>query len=205
VDRPQHRMMDMFKILHRLCGAVFWAAWLLVAVFIYQRRAALAPVGDLVELLWNQDRRASPDRPRLIGRVNAVYAGDGVQLRDDRGSLFNYGLAGVAAPHADEHSSPADRQRAAHSRTNLARLVLHQRVEIEVTRGNPETRTGLGLLWLGPTNVNVSVLAAGDGTLRRDQIRALPLKVQWTMVGAERSARESRPGIVATNPVETAP
>ncbi|MHB1306525.1 MAG: thermonuclease family protein [Limisphaerales bacterium] len=189
----------MFRILHRLYVAGLWLVWMLAAFAVYEQRALVAPLRELGELIWNQDRESSPPRTRLVGTVRSVYSGDGFQLKDDAGYLFNYGLAGVDAPKAEAALSPLDLQTARGSRSNLAALLVDRRVEIEVTRANPETRTGLGLVRAEGTNLNTLVLASGWAELRREQIRGLPLKEQFAMVLAEQSARRRGMGLWALN------
>lgn len=189
----------MFRTLHRFYVAALWLVWLLAAFAIYEQRALVAPLWELGELVLNQDREASPPRARLVGTVRSVYSGDGFQLKDDAGYLFNYGLAGVEAPKPEAGLSSLDLRSAQGSRSNLAALLVDRRVEIEVTRANPETRTGLGLVRTEGTNLNTLVLASGWAELRREQIRGLPLKEQFAMVFAEQSARRRGVGLWTSN------
>ncbi len=185
----------MFWFLHRACVVVFWCFWLAAAVFVYEKRAALQPAFDYAELVWQHDFRAAGDLPQLDGKVTEIFAGDSFQFEDKNGYAFNYGLAGVAAPRANR-GAPAELQRlAGDSRTNLSQLLAGRPVTVSVTLANPQTRTGLGLVHHGDTNVNVAMLAAGQGRLNLEQIRTLPLRDEFEMLRAERSARRQRLGI----------
>lgn len=194
-------MVSIFRFLHWFVIALFWAFWLVVGFWVYQHRLALQPAADYVELLWNMDPRAAKQRPplSLSGRVTKANSGDGLQLRNDGGLLFNYGLSGLAAPRADRLSPPAQRALADLCQSNLNQLAVGQWVDIDVWLANPETRTGLGVFRMGETNLNALALEWGIATLRREQIRGLPLREQYAMVQAERAARRERRGVWSTN------
>jgi endonuclease YncB( thermonuclease family) len=191
----------MFWFLHRACLVVFWCFWLAAAVFIYERRAALQPAFDCVELVWQHDFRAAGNLPQLDGKVTEIFAGDSFQFEDKNGYAFNYGLAGVVAPRANP-GAPAELKRSAGaSRANLSRLLAGRPVTVSVTLANPQTRTGLGLAHCDDTNVNVAVLAAGQGRLNLEQIRTLPLRDEFEMLRAERFAQRQRLGIWGETPL----
>lgn len=185
----------MFKFLHRVWVTIYWAFWAAVAFYLYTQRAAFQPALDFAELYWNRTPNAPAQFPVLTGVVTRVYAGDGFQIRDASATLYNFGLAGVAAPRTNLTSTAAERALVAAAVTNLASLVVTQRVTIDVTLANPQTSTGLGLVHARGTNVNERVLAQGYGTLKREQIRALPLEEQYRLVRAERAARNRRLGV----------
>jgi endonuclease YncB( thermonuclease family) len=195
----------LFWFLHRACRAIFWLAWLGVLLFLYRHRAILEPAREAFEL-WRQrtPAAAASEAGVCTGRVTRVYSGDGFQLRDSTGSLYNLGLAGVAVP-----KTGADARRlAGPGLTNLTRLIQGTAIEVRLTVSNPQTRTGLGIAWLGPTNVNELLLSGGWGRLQRDQIRSLPLAQQLRFVQAERDAKFARRGVWGTGiptPPETHP
>lgn len=191
---------DMFWFLHRLVRFVGWVFLAGVAFYLYQQRAALEPVWDYAELWWNRPSRLPGSLPQIAGEVTQVYSGDGLQIRDDQGTRFNYGLAGVVAPKPAPDASEVQRQLARTSLTNLAVLALGQKVTIDVTLENPASRTGLGLVRLGPTNLNERVLAEGWGRLKREQIRTLSLMEQFELVSAERAARKRGKGLWSAEP-----
>lgn len=188
----------LFWSLHRGVQVLFWTGWAAVAVYLFSQRAALQPAIDYLELWWNQPAERPGELPRLSGLVTRIYAGDSFQLRDDQGGHYNYGLAGVAVPKAGPNSTPAERLVAGSSLTNLTKLIQGERVEIQVTLANPQTRTGVGLVRSRGMNLNESVLASGSATLKREQIRMLPLREQWGLVRAERLAQRRQLGIWAT-------
>lgn len=185
----------MFKFLHRVWVTLYWAFWAAVAFYLYTQRAAFQPALDFAELYWNRTPNAPAQFPVFTGVVTRVYAGDGFQVRDASAVLYNFGLAGVAAPRTNLVSTAAERALVTAAVTNLASLVVTQRVTIDVTVANPETYTGLGIVHARGTNVNERVLAQGYGTLKREQIRALPLEEQYRLVRAERAARNRRLGV----------
>ena len=190
----------LFWKLHRAVQACFWLLWLLVAGFLYTQRALFVPAVDLAELWWNQPRDQRGELGQLSGRVTKVYDGDSFQLRDDKGLLYNYGLAGVTVPKPGAKASRLERAAAGEALTNLTRVLVGEKVDLVVTLANPQNRTGLGLAQVGGTNLNAWVLTEGWGRLNRDQIRALPLVEQFGLVSAERAARRRGAGVWAGAP-----
>jgi endonuclease YncB( thermonuclease family) len=195
----------LFWSLHRAVKVLFWCFWIAVAGFLYTQRAALKPAADLAELWWNLPSDRPAELALLSGRVTRLFAGDSLQLQDQHGWLFNYGLAGVSVPKAGPTATAADRLAAGASQTNLSRLVLGKRIDIQVTLANPQNRTGLGLVRVGETNVNEVLLRSGWASLKREQIRALPLRTQYGLVRAERLARQDRVGLWAPSPRDGLP
>ena len=185
----------MFKALHRLLVLGTWCFWGAVAFFLYTQRARLQPALDYAQLLYHRDRTAPAQLPVLTGTVTRVHTSTGFQVRDLSGTLHNFGLAGIGPRGTNQASGASERVLAAQAVTNLTGWLVGQRVRIEVTIGNPATRTGLGQTWLGETNVNERLLAEGWGVLRRDQVRRLPLEDQYRLVRAERLAREAQRGV----------
>jgi len=185
----------LFWFLHRLLVGLFWCLWLGVAAFVFQHRAALEPAVDMARLWWHRTPEARQPIGELSGRVVRIHTGSSVQVRDDRGWLFNYGLAGVEAPRAGPNASPKEQTEAKAAADALGRWVLGTNVVIAVTLANPQTRTGLGLVRTAQTNVNEAMLGEGHGRFAPGQIRGLPLKDQYRLQRAERYARERRLGV----------
>ncbi len=185
----------MFKFLHRVWVTVYWACWAAVGFYLYTQRATFQPAVDYAEIYWNRTPNAPAQFPILTGMVSRVYAGNGFQVRDGSAVLYNFGLAGVGAPLTNRVSSAAERALSSSAVSNLESLVVGQRVTIEVTLANPETYTGLGIVHARGTNVNERVLAQGYGTLKREQIRVLPVAEQYRLVRAERLARNRQLGV----------
>ena len=185
----------MFWFLHRACIVAFWCVWVAAAVIVYEQRAVLSPAFDYAGLVWRHGLGATQELPTLEGRVTMVFAGDSFQLVDANGYNFNYGLAGVAAPRAGRDDAPEQKRLADQSRTNLLQLLAGRHITVTVTLANPQTRTGLGLVWCGGTNLNAAVLAAGQGSLIPKQIAMLPLADEFDLLRAEHQARRSRVGV----------
>jgi endonuclease YncB( thermonuclease family) len=193
----------MFHRLHRLLVLSYWAFWVLVALLLYSHRGLFMPLADYADILWHRTTAAEP-RPMITGLVTRVYGGDGFQLRVGS-ALYNFGLAGVSAPRTNR---VATAEAEALSRASVAHLtgwLAGERVRIEPTVTNPATSTGLGLAWVGGTNVNARVLAEGFGRLRREQIRALPVHTQYELISAERRARSAGRGLWAPDAPVLAP
>lgn len=184
----------LFWFLHRACRVAYWCCWLGLLFFFYRQRAVLAPVCDALELWWNRAPATESAHTRT-GQVTRVYAGGGFQWRDEKGVAFNLGLAGLAVPKTGSSTSATERLVASGSMTNQARLIEGAPVEVTLTMSNPQTRTGLGVVRIGPTNVNEHLLAGGWGRLRRDQIRSLPWIEQFRLVQAERRAKRAGQGV----------
>lgn len=190
----------MFRTLHRLLVLGYWCFWAAVLFWLYTQRARFQPAVDYAELLVRQDRSASSPLTEFTGTVARVYSGVSFQVRDGNGALLNYGLAGVSGPVTNGPTATAGgRLLAAQALTNLSDWIVGAPVRIEVMLENPASRTGLGVVWRETTNINARVLAQGLGTLRRDQIRRLPVLEQYGLVRAERQARRERRGVWAAD------
>jgi endonuclease YncB( thermonuclease family) len=185
----------MFWFLHRAGIAAFWCLWLVAAFVVYEQRAVLEPAFDYPGLVWRHGLGATQDLPTLEGKVMMVFAGDSFQFVDAGGYGFNYGLAGVTAPRAGRADAPGQKRLADLSRTNLLQLLAGRHVAVTVTLANPQTRTGLGLVHCGRTNINAAVLAAGQGWLNPRQIELLPLAEEFELLRAEHQAQRLRVGV----------
>jgi endonuclease YncB( thermonuclease family) len=185
----------MFWFLHRACIVAFWCLWLAAAVVVYEHRAVLQPAFEYASLVWRHGLGATRELPVLEGKATRVFAGDSFEFEDTGGYVFNYGLAGVAAPRAGRDDAPDQKRLADQSRTNLLQLLAGRHITVTVTLANPQTRTGLGLVACGGMNINAAVLAAGQGSLNPKQIAMLPLADEFELLRAEHQARRQRIGI----------
>lgn len=196
----------MFKLLHRILVVAYWACWAVFLFYLYTQRERAQPALDYAEILWHRDSSGPRPLPVVTGIVTRVYAGDGFSFRDGEGVDHNFGLAGTTAPRTNLLSTAEDRALAASAYTYLSQLLTDRPVvRIEVTLAIPQNRTGLGLTWLGGVNLNEQVLAHGLGTLRRDQIRALPVQTQYRLARAERIARRQNLGVWAPRETPSPP
>ena len=185
----------MFWFLHRSVIALFWCFWAVAAFWLYQQREAIQPAVDYVELWSHADQGSGRKGLEISGRVTRVFNGESFELKHASSWYFNYGLAGVEAPKVITSFSAAEKRAFLESRTNLVRLIHNANVRIDVTLANPETRTGLGVVWVGKTNVNLAQIAAGAGRLKREQLRTLPVREAYEYVRAERIARKAGRGL----------
>jgi endonuclease YncB( thermonuclease family) len=181
----------MFFFLHRMLVVLFWGAVAALLVYLYQFRAALYPGLDLIIALRIPGGLHGRPLGELRGRVVRVFDGQTLQLKPADAPVYNVRLIGIAAP---DLSSPnrQEKEWAERSRVHLSDLVLSHEVRVAVTVSN-EARVAAGLVFLGPTNVNVAMVGAALANAHRPTMGGLPLQARYALVRAARLASHPPP------------
>jgi endonuclease YncB( thermonuclease family) len=180
----------MFHKLHRLLVFVCWGLVVCAAVYVYQQRAVFNPAVDLVSAWRIREGFAQSDLGRIRGRVTRVNTGDTFQLVDREGRLHQIRLTGMSAPEFQVGNKRVNAIAGA-SRDSLKSLVLSNEVQVAITYTNGP-RDGLGLVYLGMTNVNAAQILAGQAKAREDYMNGLPLKERYFLLRAARFASERK-------------
>jgi endonuclease YncB( thermonuclease family) len=102
--------------------------------------------------------------------------------------LYSIALLGTV-PLARTNARPRDWPDPAKAR--LSGLVLSNQVEVTMTWID-ERRRGVGVVRVGPTNINAAMVESGLAKLNRDFIKPLPLTDQYALIRADRRASERR-------------
>ncbi len=184
----------MFYTIRRILIVLVWGLVVGAGVWAYQRRAALQPVEDWIEVLKNKKSVPQSFQGEVSGTVVKVLDGDTFQMKDQFGQLYTVSLVGVAAPEFRRDQPKPLRQLAANSKTNLSQLILSNKVTVDVTYAIPP-RNALGIARLAETNINVAVAKSGWVQVKRDYIRTLPAPEQVALIQAEREAQIAKIGV----------
>jgi endonuclease YncB( thermonuclease family) len=176
----------MFHLLHRLVVGMAWVLAGAAGLYVYQQRAVFYPAVDFVTAWRIQEGFHQETAGEIRGRVVRVASGDTFQLTDDTGRAYQVRLTGLAAPEFHP-SNKALQALAGASRTNLSRLILSNDVRVVLTYSNAP-RSGLGIVYLGETNVNAAQIASGQAEARHEYMNGLPLKDRYLLLRAERFA-----------------
>src|SRR5688572_14444728 len=171
------RRIDMFYTIRRVLIVLVWSLLVGVGVWAYQRRAALQPVEDWIEVLKNKKDVPQSFQGQVSGTVVKIIDGDTFQMKDPFGQLHTVSLVGVCAPEFRRDQPKPLRQLAANSKTNLSQLILSNKVTVDVTYAIPP-RNALGFVHTLDTNVNVAVAKSGWVQVKREYIRTLPAQDQ---------------------------
>ena len=180
----------MFQTLHKIYVAIGWAIVLGVVALLIQHRAVFYPLVDLVDALRPRDGPEQKPSGELSGQVTRVLSGDMFDVKGDDGYFHRIRLTAVAAPEY-QLTDRAEMRRAEQSQTNLGHLILSKRVLVKLTFTN-ESHGGLGILYVGTTNINVVAVESGIVRLKRDQMNGLPLKDRYALIQADRRAGEKK-------------
>ena len=184
----------MFFLLRRTFVLGFYGLLAAVGIYVYQQREIFRPLVDLFTLWKNSESKSPPFIDELSGEVVRVLDGSTFQLKDAQGLNYVISLTGLDVLAMRKRDNAAERAIADGSKTNLMKLILGRQVKIELTSTN-QNLTGLGVVFLGQTNVNAKVLEAGMSHINPQFIKSLPLKQQYELLAAQRKAQEQKLGI----------
>ncbi len=175
-------------MLHRL----YLAGWITLvvggAVWLYPRTGLSEPLLDWYAVWQNGGSASSKPLEHLSGTVVNITDGTTFALRTADRQLYSIGLAGVVQPpptpvHPRGRKSPDVDP----AWTALRHLILSNSVEVEVTALDSFHR-GLGVVYLGSTNINAALIESGVVQLKHEFIKELPLMEQYQLLRAERRA-----------------
>lgn len=163
-----------------------------VGAFVYEKRAIFDPVADFIEVL--KLPAGSKSLEQVSGQAIKVMDDYSFQLKDDRGQLFSFRLVGLAPLPPQNAANKTATDFRQETESALRGLVLSNQVRVAVTFLN-ERRTGLGIAYVGETNVNAAMVEAGLGKVKREFLNGLPRQEQFALVRAESKAREKKAGL----------
>jgi endonuclease YncB( thermonuclease family) len=178
----------MFHFLHKLVVYLCYAMLVGLLFVIYENRAVFSPVVDLIEVVRLRENDEPKSIVKLAGIVTRVPDGASLQFKDDQGQSYYVQLTGVEVPVYSVTHNKEQRQTAKRCHDYLRDRVLSNRVEVAFSF--LQGTSGLGLVYVGKTNINATMVAAGHATLKRDYMKGLPFKDQYALVRARRSAEE---------------
>ncbi|MFM8357571.1 MAG: hypothetical protein ACKOET_03355 [Verrucomicrobiota bacterium] len=155
------------------------------------------PAWDYFEL-WRDANWAFADPPaRVPVKGQGIYEPLSLQVRDTNGLPWNVGLAAVKplVPLGLTVRSPrpAEREVGGAFRTNLLAAVKDQELELAVMVASPN-RTAVAFVYAGPELLQQRLLAEGWVRLEPAEARLLPLREQYALRLAERTARREKRG-----------
>jgi endonuclease YncB( thermonuclease family) len=191
----------MFHALRKIVIGICCALVIVAGVYVYQKRAIFSPVTDLIEALRIQDKSPPKALGQLPGRVVSVGDKNSFQLKDAHGTTYIFHLAGLSASAGPEATNGPARGFEVERRRYLSQLVLSNQVQVLVTILN-EQRQGLGIVYIGSTNVNAAMAEGGFDRVRREYLRGLPWRERYALVHAESKARAQKAGLWKTETVQ---
>lgn len=187
----------MFLLLNRVMRLGVALVLLGGVGLLWRERERARPAWDLLEL-WRDARWEWPAGPARVPVTGlGIYEPLGLQVRDTNGLPWNIGLAAVKPivplGLAGRGARPAEREAADAFRAHLLAAVKGQPLELAVTVSSP-SRTAVAFVQAGPALLQQRLLAEGWVRLEPAEARLLPLREQYALRVAERTARREKRG-----------
>lgn len=183
----------MFHVLHKVYVGILFALLGCVLFYIYQNRMVFSPGADFVRALWIRQEAAPIVAAEITGDVVQVMDLSSFQMKVGTGYLYNVRLGGLEFPFPDERDLDGKKLRRI-GKTNLSDLVLSKKVHVKFTYIS-EHRSGVGTVYLGETNVNAVMAAAGFAKPKRQYLKGLSIDQLYALLRAERAAKTRKLGI----------
>jgi endonuclease YncB( thermonuclease family) len=181
----------MFHTLHR----VYVVGWLTLviagALWLYPRSGIAEPLNDWYGVWQNAQGKRTQPVAHLSGTAVWILDSTSFTLRGSDRQLYSIGLLGVVSPAALPRPSDAQLETARLAKTRLSELILSNQVDIALTWMDPQRR-GVGEVWVGSTNVNAALVQSGLLQLKREFIKGIPLRDQYTLIRADRLAKAGK-------------
>jgi endonuclease YncB( thermonuclease family) len=184
----------MFLLLRKIVICLGIALFAAVALYAYQRWQVFQRLGDAFTVWRSSENQQHPVFAGISGEVTEVIDGCTFQLKDPTRRLYLIRLTGIEVPNGGDGAPELGRALAGESKTNLASLILGKEVKVLPTHLSANG-TGLGIVYLGQTNVNAQVLAAGMARLNPQFAKTLPFKEHYAMLSGQRNAEAQHFGI----------
>jgi endonuclease YncB( thermonuclease family) len=183
----------MFYALRRFVIVLFWCGVAAFIAVVYQKRAVFNPALAFGEALVMRSESTPKSLTPISGKVIKIVDSSIFQLRaDEGGTLYSIGFAGVVGPpvYSTNKTDLAIKDEIV---AMLNRSILSNHVQIDLTFLS-EKRVGLGIVYLGTTNINASLVEGGLGRVKREYLKGLGVNELYTFLRAERVARHQERG-----------
>ncbi|MCF7765261.1 MAG: thermonuclease family protein [Verrucomicrobia bacterium] len=178
--------------LHKLTALLMISLPFVLGWFLYQNPAILSPIRAFSEALQLWEGTTDSEREVIKGEVTEVSDNYTLNLRDREGAMFKFRLTGVEAPAPENLKSSNIALLLANASKELNEIALSNQVQVAVTYRDA-AGNGLGVLYVGKTNVNALMVRRGLGQVRREYLRGLELGELYALLRSERAAREQPP------------
>lgn len=177
----------MFHFLHRIY-VLSWVTLIVAGVvWLYPRTGVSEPLLDWYAVWQNKPNPTARSVGELSGSVNKVMDAASFALRGSDGRLYSIGLLGVIPPAAGHNA--AELRSAERGKALLKDLVLSNEVQVTLTWMDPHRR-GVGIVYVGDTNVNAAMVQSGLVKLKPEFIRSVRWRDQYSLLRADRKARQ---------------
>ncbi len=177
----------MFYILHRIY-VVSWVVLVVGAlVWLYPRAGLSEPLLDWYAVWQNGGAPGGKPVAELSGTVDHVFNGVSFTMRGPDRQLYTIGLAGVVLPPSGQKPAPVERDRSEQTKDLLSSMILSNEVRVVATWLDP-LRRGVGVVYLGSTNVNAAMVESGLVRVKREYMKSLSWRDQVALLRAERTA-----------------
>lgn len=180
----------MFHRLHRiavilLIGLPFALGW-----YLYQKRSVFSPVTDFYQALKLSGGKFDNDREIVSGEVIRLSENYAFILKNDEGETLHFRLTGIEAPYSQNLRIQNVAAVLTKSREEMSALTLSNRVQVALTYQD-RNQSGLGVLYIGETNVNALLVRRGLAQVKREFLQGVKLTDVYALLRAERAAHKT--------------
>jgi endonuclease YncB( thermonuclease family) len=179
----------MLNRLHKLTALLMISLPFVLGWFLYQNRTILSPIAAFSEALQLWEGASDSEREVIEGEVIEVSDNYTLSLRNTGGELFKFRLTGVEAPALENLKSSNIGLLLAKASEELSTIALSNQVQVAVTYRD-EAGNGLGVLYVGKTNINALIVRHGLGQVRREYLRGLELGELYALLRSEQVVQE---------------
>ena len=177
----------MFRRLHKIAVVLLIALPFLLGWYLYQKRSVFSPVTDFYQALKISGGKFGNDLETVSGEVIRLSENYTFTLKNDDGQTLRFRLTGIEAPHSQNLGRQNGSSILTKSREEMSALTLSNRVQVAPTYQD-RNRSGLGVLYVGETNVNALLVKRGLAQVKREFLQGVKLTDVYALLRAQRAA-----------------
>ena len=171
----------MFYTIHRCVKLVCWCAVLFVGWKLYEHREVFEPALIWYDV-WDNGGLHVAGPKAIAGRVDLVIGSQTFVLTTRGQKRFNVRLMGLKAPSEDRSLESLAKEQG--RREELAKMIKGNWVHLEISYENMNNLGGV--IFLGPTNVNATLVRMGVARADKETVKGLPTDSQYALLWASR-------------------
>lgn len=180
----------MFHRLHKIAVVLLIALPFLLGWYLYQKRSVFTPVTDFYQAVKLSGGKFGNDLETVSGEVIRLSENYTFTLKSDEGQTLRFRLTGIEAPHSQNLRMQNGSSVLTKSREEMSALTLSNHVQVAPTYQD-RNRSGLGVLYIGDTNVNAWLVKRGLAQVKREFLQGVKLIDVYSLLRAQREAHES--------------
>jgi endonuclease YncB( thermonuclease family) len=178
----------MFHTLHRLYVIAWTLIVLAAAGWAYAYTDVSGALSDWHAVWQNKPKPGSSPAAEFSGTVTKIIDSTSLVVRAAEGQPYSIALQGLVP---FEKPASTAKTRIDLAKTRLTELALSNQVHVTLTWVD-ERRRAIGVVYVGPTNINATLVEMGLVTLKRDFIKPLPMTEQYALIRADRRAMDRK-------------